>query len=142
MSHPEQARIERLVALAERLIAALEADIAALAAGKPQDMKSTDPEIQKLTALYSREAAGFNPAAAKAVPKEIMARLLDSTGRIRASLARHARLLTRVRNASEGMIRAIADEVERRRAPMRPYAPPLRAQPQRPSGAMIFNSVV
>ncbi len=40
------------------------------------------------------------------------------------------------------MIRAIAEEVERRRAPLRPYASPMRAQPPRTPGAMLYNSVV
>ena len=35
----------------------------------------------------------------------------------------HARMLTRVKNASEGMIQAIAREVERMNAPMRTYGP-------------------
>ncbi len=82
---PDQASVERLVALAERLIAALEADIAALKDGKPQNMQTPDPEIQKLTALYSREAGGFSPASAKGVPKQLMARLFDSTAHPRVA---------------------------------------------------------
>ncbi len=139
--NPEAQRIERLVSLAERLIAALEADIAALKAGKPQAMQTLDPEIQKLTALYAREAAGFNPAQAKKAPKELVARLMDTTKRIRESLQMHGRILTRVKNASEGMIRAVAEEVERRRAHTRPYAPPTRYN-QRQTSAMLYNSVV
>ena len=41
-------RIERLIAMAERLVVALEADIAALKAGKPTEMISMSPEIQRL----------------------------------------------------------------------------------------------
>jgi hypothetical protein len=66
-------------------------------------------------------------------------RLFSTTQRFRDALALHTRLLTRVRNASEGMIRAIADEVERRRAPMRTYG---RAPARPAGGAMIYTNLV
>lgn len=53
----------------------------------------------------------------------------------------HARMLTRVKNASEGMVQAIAREVERANAPTRTYGPrPGYVPPS--SGAMVFNRVV
>ena len=53
----------------------------------------------------------------------------------------HARMLTRVKNASEGMVKAIAAEVERANAPTRTYGPRPGYAPQS-SGAMVFNKVV
>ena len=53
----------------------------------------------------------------------------------------HARMIARVKNASEGMVRAIAAEVERANAPMRTYGPRPGYAPQS-SGAMVFNKVV
>jgi hypothetical protein len=137
----EKARIDRLILLAERIIVALEADIAALQAGRPKDMQTQDPEIQRLTALYSREAAQLTPAQTKLVPRDSVLRLTETTRRFRDSLARHTRILTRVRNASEGMIRAVADEVERRSAPLRTYAP-VQAPQRRATSAMLYNNVV
>ena len=52
----DEPKLERLISMAERLITALEIDIAALKAGTPGKMVSLDPEIQKLTAVYGREA--------------------------------------------------------------------------------------
>ena len=49
--NPNVEKLERLVKLAERLIDAIEGDIAALKAGKSQQMRTTDPEIQKLSAM-------------------------------------------------------------------------------------------
>ena len=134
-------KVERLVTLAERLVAALEADIAALKAGKPAEMKSMDPEIQALTALYTREAQNFDIRIAKAAPPGLRERFLVITAKFREVLQLHARMLARVKNASEGMIQAIAREVERMNAPTRGYGPGsgYRAQP---AGAMVFNSVV
>jgi hypothetical protein len=137
----EAARLERMIVMAERLIHALEADIAALRLGNPSAMRTTDPEIQKLSAQYGREASGFNPTAAKGAPDELRKRFAETTGKFREVLALQMRLVTRVRNASEGMIRAIAEEVERRRAPMRPYARVPAGVP-RTSGAMVYNNLV
>ena len=134
-------KIERLIAMAERLIAAIEADIAALKAGRPRDMHTIDPEIQRLSALYGREAAGIDPTRANAAPPELHRKLVATTTRFRDSLASHRRLLTRVRTASEGIVKAVAEEVERRRAPLRTYAPAaVRPRPQ--AGAMVFNRVI
>jgi hypothetical protein len=137
----EQPKIEQLIAMAERLIVALEGDIAALKAGTPAQMRSMDPEIQRLTAIYGREAQSFDIKLAQAAPAPLRARFLAITAKFREVLQLHARLLTRVKNASEGMVRAIAAEVERMNAPTRTYGPRPGYAPQS-SGAMVFNKVV
>lgn len=133
----EREKIERLIVMGERLIAAVEADIAALKAGKPQQLKTLDPEIMRLSALYGREAQGFDP---KTAPQDLRGKLFATTGRFRDALNLYKRLLTRLRQASEGLIKAVAEEVDRRKAPLRSYAPGARQRPI--SGAMIYNSVV
>jgi len=134
-------RIERLIAMAERLIVALESDIAALKDGRPESLVTADPEIQKLTALYGREAQGFDPRIAQAAPPSLRQRFVAITAKFREVLQMHARMLTRVKNASEGMVKAIAAEVERANAPTRTYGPRPGYAPQS-SGAMIFNKVI
>ena len=136
----DEPRIERIIAMAERLIAALEADIAALKAGTPSAMRSTDPDIQRLSALYGREVQTLDPGIARSARADLRAKFIAVTAKIREVLALHARMLTRVRNASEGMIRAIAEEVDRMKAPMRTYGP--AASQARGGSAMIHNSVV
>jgi hypothetical protein len=134
-------RIERLIAMAERLIVALESDIADLKSGNASALKTSDPEIQKLTALYGREAQNFDLRIAQAAPGPLRAKFLAITGKFRDVLQLHARMITRVRNASEGMIRAIADEVNRMNAPTRTYGPKA-GYAAKSSGAMVFNRVV
>jgi hypothetical protein len=134
-------RIERLINLAERIIAALESDIAALKQGRPDALQTNDPEIQKLTAIYGREAKGFDPKLAENAPPTLRQRFFAVTAKFREVLQLHARLLVRVKNASEGIIRAIAQEVERANAPMRTYGPRPGYKPPSP-GAMVFNKVV
>jgi hypothetical protein len=134
-------RIERLIAMAERLIVALESDIAVLQAGKPQALATTEPEIQRLTAQYGLEAQNFDPRLAQSAPPTLRQRFIAITAKFREVLQLHTRMLTRVKNASEGMIKAIAAEVERANAPMRTYGPRPGYGPKS-SGAMVFNKVV
>jgi len=134
-------RVERLISLAERLIAALESDIAELKNGHTAALRTSDPEIQKLTALYTREAQGFDLRIAQSAPPTLRQRFLAITAKFREVLQLHARMVARVKNASEGIIRAIAEEVERNNAPMRTYNPRPGYKPQS-SGAMLFNRVV
>ena len=134
-------KIERLIAMAERLIVALESDIVALKAGTPSRMVSMDPEVQKLSIIYGREAQNFDIRIAKAAPVALRTRFLTITAKFRDVLQLHARMLTRVKNASEGMIQAIAREVERMNAPSRTYGPRPGAAPKS-AGAMVFNRVV
>jgi hypothetical protein len=142
MSAPQDPeRIERLIALAERLVAVLESDIAALKSGTPGALRTNDPDVQKLTALYGREAQNFDIRIAQAAPAPLRNRFLAITGKFREVLQLHARLLARVKNASEGMIKAIAEEVNRMNAPTRTYGPRPGYGAQ-PSGAMVFNRVV
>ena len=135
-------KLERVIVLAERLRTALEGDIAALRAGKPQQMSSLDPEIERLTMIYMREVSTIDPNRANSAPSELRKRLTQVTGKFRETLTMHQRLLTRVRNASEGLVKAVANEVERQRAPKITYSPgavnPYRKAPQ----AMIYNGVV
>jgi len=134
-------RIERLIAMAERIIVALEGDIAALKEGRTGALMTADPEIQKLTVIYGREAQGFDPRIAQAAPPSLRQRFVAITARFREVLQLHTRMLTRVKNASEGMVQAIAREVERANAPMRTYGPRPGYAPKS-SGPMVFNSVV
>lgn len=138
----DEPKIERLIIMAEKLIAALEGDIAALKNGKPDAMKSMDPEVQKLSVLYGKEAQNFDIRIARSARDELRARFVAVTARFREVLQLHARLLTRVKNASEGMIQAIAREVERANAPMRTYGPKPAAAPAASPGAMLFNKVI
>ena len=141
MSNENDERIARLTTIAERLIVAIEADIAALNSGKPGEIRTNDPEIQRLSALYAREAQAMTPEHANAAPAPLVRRFAEVTRKFRELLTLHARLLTRMRNATEGMIKAIADEVERQTQPIRTYNPVTAPYGRRPQ-AMVYNKVV
>jgi hypothetical protein len=134
------ARIERLIALTERLTETLAADIAVLEKGRAREMRVVAPDIQQLTLLYNREANGVDIAMTRAAPPALREKLMQVTKRFRETLALHARILTRVKNAGEGLIQAIASDVDRKRSAARPYGR-VAAAP-RSTGAMLYNSVV
>ena len=141
--NPETEKFERLITMAGRLVQAIEADIDALRSGKPQQMRSLDPDVQKLLILYTREVQAVDPARSKSAPAEIKKRLAAVTAKFRDTLGLQQRLLTRMRNASEGIVKAVADEVQRQRAPTITYAPGQAQNRYRQTSVpMIFNGVV
>jgi hypothetical protein len=140
MSLEAQQKADRIISLGDRLSEALSADIMALEKGRPRDMQLMDPEVQQLSLLYGREAKSME-VVAKTIAAPLRAKLTQSTKRLHDMLGRHSRLVARMSRASEGLIKAVAEEVERRRAPTRIYGrTPIPAG--RPQGAMIYNSVV
>jgi hypothetical protein len=137
----DDSRIERLISLAERIIVVLEADIALLKDGRHHLLASADPEVQKLTVIYGREAQGFDVRIAQSAPPTVRQRFFAITAKFREVLQLHSRMILRVKNASEGLIRAIATEVDRANAPARTYSARPGYKPPS-SGAMVFNRVV
>lgn len=142
--NPDHERLERLIIMAQRLTDAMQADIDAIKAGRPQEMRSLDPEIQRLLLLYGREVKEFDPGRTKAAPAEMKKRLSAVTGKFRDMVTAHQRLLTRVRNASEGIVKAVAEEVQRKCAPSLTYAPAQQAQSayRKSTIPMLYNSTV
>ena len=87
--------------MAERLIAALEADIAALKAGKPaRDEQHRSRKSRSSPRIYGREAQNFDIRIAKAAPPPCASASVAITAKFREVLQLHARMLTRVKNAS------------------------------------------
>jgi len=129
-------RVARVLALSRRLSEMLLADIAALDRGKPGEMRSILPETQQLLAQYAREAQALKNAMRTLSPA-LRAKLTAATAELNQALALHERRLTRVRNATEGMIRAVAEDVEKKRRITRPYG---RTQTARSAGPMLYNS--
>lgn len=141
MSDVARGKIERLILLTDRLSEMLGADIKALETAGAKSLNSVEHSFQQLMHTYTREAASVNGAVIKSVTPELRQKLTQSAKAMNDLLTRHQRLVMRVRNASEGMIRAIAKEVERRQTSQRSYARVPAARPQT-SGAMVYNSVI
>lgn len=134
-------KVEQLIVMAQRMMAVLQADIDALQAGHPGKLRFIEPEMQRLSLLYAREVKSLNPAD-KETPPALRRTLRETVDKFRTMLKLHMRCLTRVRNATEGLIQAVAKDVASKRDAMRPYAPPRANSRPQSSGAMLFNQTV
>lgn len=141
MSDAAKGKIERLILLTDRLSQMLGDDVQALENGRTKSLNSVEATFQQLMLTYSREAVSVTAAVLKPIDPALRQKLMQSAKVMNDLLERHQRLVTRVRNASEGMIQAIAKEVERRQTSQRSYARVPVARPQQ-SGAMVYNSVI
>ena len=135
-------RLEHLLAMSTRLADAIALDIAALENGRFDNLKTTDPEIDRLCALYGREVKALkSEGGIKDAPAELLAQLRESGVQLNGLLARHERLVSAMRNATEGLVHAVAQEVKKTRESIAPYAP--GCKPKRGSGdAIVYNKVV
>ena len=128
--------------MSNRIGNAIAADIAALEDGKFDTLASGDPEIEKLCLLYGREVTAMKASGGiKGAPPALLAALKESGARLNSLLKRHGLLVGAMRHASEGIVQAVAEEVEKTRAGKAPYG----AKPEAPRGkpgAIVYNRVV
>lgn len=135
-----QARVRQLTALTLRLTERLEAETLAFADGRPQDVASGLAETQEMANLYRRDSAHVkaNPALLSGAPLEDRKTLIEATRAFDAVLTRHGRAVDAARQISEGLVRAIAEEVTAARTPASAYAADGRAA-QGDGRAVAFN---
>jgi hypothetical protein len=141
--HANQRRIENLLAMSNRLCDAISADIAALEQGEFGKLASTDPEVGRLCALYGREVMALKSSGGiKNVPAPLVAALRDSGGRLNKLLGQHEALVACMRQASEGLIQAVAEEVEKTRKRGAPYSATPKPKRETSGGAIVYNKVI
>lgn len=135
-----QARVRQLTALTLRLTERLEAETLAFADGRPQDVASGLAQTQEMANLYRRDSAHVkaNPALLSGAPLEDRKTLIEATRAFDAVLTRHGRAVDAARQISEGLVRAIAEEVTAARTPASAYAADGRAA-QGDGRAVAFN---
>ncbi len=136
-------RMENLLAMSSRLCDAISTDIAALEKGDFGGIVSTDPEIGRLCALYGREVLALkNSGGVKNMPAELVATLKASGERLSRLLGQHESLVTCMRQASEGLVQAVAEEVEKLRQRGAPYSATPKPRRQSSTGAIVYNKVI
>ena len=129
--------VERLIALTERLVQQLAADAQAFEARRPQEVAARIEETSRLANLYRHESARVrqDPSVVAGASKELRARLLRASEAFEAVLVRHGQALYGIKTVTEGVVRAIAEEVANARAAVTGYGPGGRVLA--PSGAAI-----
>ena len=111
-------QVEELIQLTERLTALVNCELAILKSGRPAALNVNDDERAASLALYAKRCTAFKrevPLAA--LGGEAKKRLSAATEMLRAALKEEGRWLARFRHVSEGLIKAIADEVAARQTP-------------------------
>lgn len=124
-------RAGQLIQLTERLTDRLAGETMAFEAHRPQDAASGIGETQRLANLYRHEAARVkaDPAMLAGAALETRKRLMRVTEAFEAVLARHGRAVTAARQVSEGLVRAIAEEVANTRTAAAGYGSRGRTAP-------------
>ena len=112
------AKAEELISQTAKLAALTEQDIATLKAGRPAALALHDNNraVQLLT--FGKTAAEFKSSGALAtLSPDTKLRLKAATERLHKALKEENRLLARFRHISEGLVKAVADNIAARGAP-------------------------
>ena len=110
-------RMEQLILLTERLTGLIAEQLRAFEARRPHDAAANAEETARLANLYRHESLKVktNPTILDGAPPELKERLIVATRAFDAVLARHGRAVEAAKTITEGLIRAIAEEVHKQR---------------------------
>ena len=133
-------RLLQLIALTERLTTLIAEQVKAFDAGKPNDAALHAEETGRLANLYRHESLRIkaDPKLLAGGPRELRERLITATRAFDAVLARHGRSVTAAKTITEGLVRAIAEEISRQRGAVASYGPKAR-QLLRPATSLTLN---
>ena len=120
-------RVDQLVTLTERLTELVAAQAQAFERHRPKDAADFIDETSKLANIYRHESAKVraNPGLLSAASLADRTRLTRATEAFDAVLARQSRALDAARLVTEGLVRAIAEEVadQRQKGAAEGYGP-------------------
>ena len=117
-------RVDQLILLTERLTELVALEAQAFESRRPQDAALYVEETAKLANIYRHESARVraNPDLVKACPLNQRIKLIRATEAFDAVLARQGRALEAAKTVTEGLVRAIADEVAAQRKQTSSYS--------------------
>jgi hypothetical protein len=139
----QRMRLEQLLTVSRRLTAAIGEDIAALEKGALDELRTTDPEVERLCAFYGREIRALKAeGGVKRAPAPLLAAMRESGAELDRLLKHHEHLVAAMREAAEGLVKAVAQGVEQSRAGAAPYTPAPKTKRASSSGAIVYNTVV
>jgi len=110
-------RVAQLITLTERLSELIAGQAQAFEGHRPQDAAPLVEETSRLANLYRRESAQIRarPDLIAGAPVAERRRLTRATEALDAVLARQSRALNAAKTVTEGLVRAIAEEVAAQR---------------------------
>jgi hypothetical protein len=133
-------RVEQLLALTERLIELLTLETAAYEARRPHEAAATAQETVRLANLYRHESLRVKKdrSLIAGAPEPLRARLIEVTRTFDAVLARHTLAVQAALTITEGIVRAVAEEVAASRSGASGYGGRGEAAPGAPA-SVAFN---
>jgi hypothetical protein len=122
-------RVDQLTILTERLTDVIARQCQCFEQHRPQDAALLMEEVARLANLYRHESMRVraDPGLVIAAPPEMRQRLIRGTEAFDAVLARHGRAVMAAKFVTEGLVRAIAEEVASHRDQLSSYGPSARA---------------
>ena len=128
---PTVQELEAMAALTERLTGLIAEQARAFEQHRPQDAAASMPEVADLTNLYRAGSARLRAQAATLTGAEpqLRQRLLRATEALEAVLDRQDRALSASKVVTEGLVKAIADEIAARRTQSAGYGPGASLKP-------------
>lgn len=133
-------RMRQLILLTERLTGLIAEQLRAFEACRPQDAALNADETARLANLYRHESlrTKADPSLLSGAPPELREELIAATRAFDAVLARHGRAVEAAKTITEGLIRAIAEEVHKQRNAVASYGPKASQAP-RPATPVALN---
>lgn len=106
-------RVDQLVELTERLTGLISQECRAFEERKPHEVAQTLDETARLANIYRHESLRVrgNVALVQAAPVIKRHKLMQVTEAFEAVLARHGRALEAAKTVTEGLVRAVAQEI-------------------------------
>jgi hypothetical protein len=134
-------RVHQMILLTERLTALVAEQAQAFEARRPQDAVVHVEETGRLANLYRHESARIraNPALISAAGLAQRTRLTRATEAFDAVLARQARAVGAIKTVTEGLVRAIAEEIASQRQQGATYGPSAEQSPATAATAITLN---
>ncbi len=133
-------RVHQLTLLTERLTDLIAKEALAFESRRPHEAAQYVEETAKLANLYRHESMRVraNTALIEAAKPELRHRLMRATEAFDAVLARQARAVNAARVVTEGLVRAVAEEIANQRsAPAATYGSGATMNDRPQSGAAI-----
>jgi len=121
-------RARQLIALTQRLSERLQRETALLEAHRPQDLYDGIEETRQLSNLYRHESARIkaDPSLLDGLPAQDKAALTAATEAFQAHLQRYELAVKAAKTITEGIIAAVAEDLNRRRSATATYGPRAR----------------
>jgi len=134
-------RVDQLIILTERLTDLITLEAQAFEERRPQDVAPHIEETARLANLYRHESTRVraNPALVETASAAQRTRLIRATEAFDAVLARQGRAIAAAKTVTEGLVRAIADEVASHRQQTACYGPGAMSDPTAAATAITLN---